>query len=46
MGHANTHVTLGFYAHLFEDDHTDAIAALGSVDQIARADKVVAMRAG
>ncbi|MCX5043602.1 hypothetical protein OG921_10540 [Aldersonia sp. NBC_00410] len=31
MGHANTNVTLGVYAHLFEDDHTDAMTALGAM---------------
>lgn len=46
MGHANTNVTLGVYAHLFEDNHTDAMAALGAVVQTALADNVVPMRAG
>ena len=31
MGHANTNVTLGTYAHLFHDDHADAMAALGAL---------------
>jgi hypothetical protein len=28
MGHAKVATTLGFYAHLFEDDHAEAMAAL------------------
>jgi len=31
MGHSSTVVTMEVYAHLFEDDHADAMAALGSV---------------
>ncbi|MET9325740.1 tyrosine-type recombinase/integrase [Tsukamurella sp. NPDC003166] len=31
MGHASVNTTMGIYAHLFEDDHTDAMAALGSI---------------
>lgn len=31
MGHAKVTTTLSVYAHLFEDDHTDAMAALGAM---------------
>jgi integrase len=31
MGHAKPTTTLAIYAHLFEDDHTDAMAALGAI---------------
>ncbi|KXO92322.1 hypothetical protein AXK56_04415 [Tsukamurella pulmonis] len=31
MGHASVNTTMGIYAHLFEDDHTDAMTALGNV---------------
>ncbi|GAA4401530.1 hypothetical protein GCM10023147_41190 [Tsukamurella soli] len=31
MGHASVNTTMGIYAHLFEDDHSDAMAALGNV---------------
>lgn len=33
MGHAKVTTTLSVYAHLFEDDHTDAMAALGAMGQ-------------
>jgi hypothetical protein len=29
MGHAKPTTTLSIYAHLFEDNHADAMAALG-----------------
>ena len=29
MGHAKPTTTLGIYANVFEDDHSDAMAALG-----------------
>ena len=45
MGHANTNVTLGVYAHLFQDDHADAMAALGALGTSQSAN-VVPMRAG
>ncbi|MGW4481141.1 tyrosine-type recombinase/integrase [Rhodococcus triatomae] len=45
MGHANTNVTLGVYAHLFQDDHADAMAALGALGT-PRPASVVPMRAG
>jgi integrase len=44
MGHANTNVTLGVYAHLFQDDHTDAMAALGRPVPVAV--NVIPMRRG
>ena len=31
MGHSKVTTTLGVYAHLFVDDHTDAMAALGAM---------------
>ncbi|GAA4403364.1 tyrosine-type recombinase/integrase [Tsukamurella soli] len=31
MGHSSTVVTTEVYAHLFDDDHADTMAALGSV---------------
>lgn len=31
MGHAKVTTTLSVYAHLFEDDHSDAMAALGAM---------------
>jgi integrase len=31
MGHAKVTTTLGVYAHLYADDHADAMAALGAV---------------
>ena len=30
MGHTSVTITLGVYAHLFADDHADAMAALGA----------------
>jgi integrase len=31
MGHAHVGTTLGVYTHLFEDDHSDAMSALGAM---------------
>jgi len=31
MGHAKPPTTLSVYAHLFADDHADAMAALGAM---------------
>ncbi|MDV8008632.1 tyrosine-type recombinase/integrase [Rhodococcus sp. IEGM 1318] len=45
MGHANTNVTLGVYAHLFQDDHADAMTALGALGQPPQTDNVVPIRA-
>ncbi len=44
MGHANTNVTLGVYAHLFQDDHADAMTALGALGQPALNCNLVQMR--
>lgn len=33
MGHAKPTTTLGIYAHLFEDNHADAMAALGAMGE-------------
>ncbi len=40
MGHAKVTTTLSVYAHLFEDDHTDAMSALGAVSQPSSANVV------
>jgi hypothetical protein len=32
MGHAKVTTTLSVYAHLYADDHADAMAALEAVD--------------
>jgi integrase len=32
MGHAKVTTTLGVYAHLYADDHSDAMAALGAME--------------
>jgi hypothetical protein len=45
MGHANPSVTLGTYAHLFEDDHEPAMTALGAMSRPAeRAANVIPLR--
>lgn len=33
MGHAKVTTTLTVYTHLFADDHSDAMAALGAMDR-------------
>ena len=38
MGHAKVTTTLGIDAHLFEDDHADAMAALGAMATSPKAD--------
>ncbi|WP_084435839.1 tyrosine-type recombinase/integrase [Aldersonia kunmingensis] len=43
MGHANTNVTLGVYARLLHDDHSEAMAALGAINAPA-AENVVRLR--
>ncbi len=43
MGHAKVTTTLTIYAHLFEDDHADAMSALGAMAQ-ARGENVVRLR--
>lgn len=49
MGHTSVTITLGVYAHLYADDHSDAMAALGAMGQraanAAAADNVVPLRA-
>jgi integrase len=35
MGHAHVGTTLGIYTHLFQDDHSDAMAALGAMSRTA-----------
>jgi hypothetical protein len=47
IGHAKPTTTLGIYAHLFEDNHADAMAALGAMDRqpVADVGNVVALRA-
>lgn len=45
MGHAKVTTTLTVYAHLFEDDHADTMAALGAMGQpVKRGDNVVPIR--
>ncbi|MGW4482018.1 site-specific integrase [Rhodococcus triatomae] len=45
MGHSKVTTTLSVYAHLFEDDHADAMAALGAMGSVPeRANNVVPMR--
>lgn len=41
MGHAKPTTTLGIYAHLFEDNHVDAMAALGALGNRIRAENVI-----
>lgn len=45
MGHAKVTTTLSVYAHLFADDHSDAMAALGAMGQpVAAGGNVVRLR--
>jgi integrase len=44
MGHAKVTTTLSVYAHLFEDDHTDAMDALAGMGAHATGENVVALR--
>ena len=45
MGHSKPTTTLSIHAHLFEDDHADAMAALGAMAAPKiKADNVVALR--
>ena len=41
MGHAKPTTTLGIYAHLFEDNHADAMAALGAMGNPTASSNVV-----
>ncbi|CAN5672064.1 hypothetical protein BH09ACT7_BH09ACT7_37490 [soil metagenome] len=44
-GHSKVTTTLGIYAHLFEDDHADAMASLGSMNAPkTNADNVIPLR--
>ena len=45
MGHAKPTTTLAIYAHLFEDNHADAMAALGAMSRpVARSGNVIPLR--
>jgi hypothetical protein len=45
MGHANPSITLGIYAHLFEDDHEPAMTALAAMSRpVARTGNVIPLR--
>jgi integrase len=46
MGHNKVTTTLGIYAHLFADDHSDAMAALGAMaaQPKAKASNVIQLR--
>jgi integrase len=47
MGHANVTTTLTVYTHLFADDHSDAMAALGAIAvPKRRAGNVIRLRVG
>jgi hypothetical protein len=46
MGHAKPTTTLSVYAHLFEDDHADAMAALGAMGSLAASANVVSLWRG
>ena len=39
--HSKVTTTLGVYAHLFEDDHGDAMAALGAMGSPMQSDNVI-----
>ncbi|GFG73583.1 hypothetical protein MBOT_09480 [Mycobacterium botniense] len=41
MGHAKPTTTMGIYAHLFEDNHADAMAALGAMGSLAASGNVI-----
>jgi integrase len=44
MGHAKPTTTLGIYAHLFEDDHAVAMAALGAMSRSVSGSNVVQLK--
>jgi integrase len=44
MGHAKVTTTLSVYAHLFEDDHADAMSALTAIDTAMVGGNVVRLR--
>ena len=41
MGHSKVPTALGVYAHLFEDDHGDAMAALGAMGSPMQSNNVI-----
>lgn len=43
-GHAKVTTTLTVYAHLFDDDHADAMSALGAMGEQLTSDNVVRLR--
>jgi integrase len=43
MGHAKVTTTLGIFAHLFEDNHADVMAALGVMSRPPNTANVVEM---
>lgn len=44
MGHAKVTTTLSVYAHLFEDDHSDAMSALAAMSATTTGENVVSLR--
>ncbi|WP_231386922.1 tyrosine-type recombinase/integrase [Gordonia polyisoprenivorans] len=44
MGHAKVTTTLSVYAHLFEDNHTDAMPALAAMSVPTTGENVVRLR--
>ena len=44
MGHAKVVTTLSVYAHLFEDDHADAMSALAAMGTATIGENVVRLR--
>lgn len=44
MGHAKVTTTLTIYTHLFDDDHSETMAALEAMSRPVDARNVVAMR--
>jgi integrase len=44
MGHAKVTTTLGVYAHLYADDHADAMAALGAMGNLTPSGNVIRLR--
>jgi len=44
MGHAKVTTTLSVYTHLFADDHADAMAALGAMENGISKSNVIPLR--
>lgn len=44
MGHRDPAITLGIYTHLFQDDHSDAMSALGAMGEPAKMGNVIPLR--